>query len=126
MSVLTALFSVLETAGVGTESVDLFIDVKPQGIDSAVIIRRTGGTRDTDYEGKLRRTDVQLVITGATYEAAELKAEEAAEAIRVRQTQFDTDGVFIYRCDADHDPIPVGREDSGVETMVVNCTVIWR
>lgn len=121
---LKNLLDDLDTNNHGTTGVDLFIDTKPESVGNAVLLRQTGGYRDPYFQGCLRELTFQVVVQNEDYATGLAKAEAISEALTIRQETIGN--AYFYRVDPLHEPMPFGRESSGVETFVVNCEANWR
>ncbi|MDX5368162.1 MAG: minor capsid protein [Alphaproteobacteria bacterium] len=122
-SILVPLADYLDSEGLATPGVDLFIAHKPSDVNEGILLREYDGSSDPELTG-LYRTGFQGVFRSVAYETGVALAMQIATALTIRQKALGQ--VWVYECYPRSVPIPVGREASGVETFVVNFDATWR
>lgn len=109
--------------GAGTPGTDLFVGTIPAD-QAGHLFRHTGGERDPDTAGQLKRVSFQVTTRAATYQDAYMRASQLADRLTVRQLALP--GAHVYGCDPRHEPYPLGREESGAWVFAVNYDAAWR
>lgn len=125
MNILADIAEYLETSGLGTRGVNIFIDTMPSDKSQGILLRVVvPGEWDQYFCGQLRTLSFQGVVRAATHSAGHDLAIQLNEALVLQQLQ--TTNALIYECYPRHEPLPTGREVSGLETFVMNFDGMYR
>ncbi|KAA0573363.1 minor capsid protein [Azospirillum sp. Sh1] len=107
----------------GVEGTSLFIGLAPSDAQSASIFVQQGGER-RDYAPGLRRLSFQVFTRDPDIQAAEARASGIADVLTLRAAAVGP--YHVYECNPRHEPLFLGREDSGLYTFVINYAANWR
>lgn len=111
------------SGALGVEGTSLFIGLAPSDAQSASIFVQQGGER-RDYAPGLRRLAFQVFTRDPDIQQAEARAGGIADVLTLRAAAAGN--YHVYECNPRHEPLFLGREDSGLFTYVVNYNANWR
>lgn len=124
---LDDIASYLQTQGLGTLAVDLFLGTSPPDPDATIVIREYGGGQPvflaTGGEPAYEYPRFQLTCRGVDYVSARDRAERCYRALsRIANQQVGTS--WYLRVVPLQSPFPVGQDESDRELMVANFEAI--
>lgn len=120
---LHALLKHVETEGLGTEGLSLFLGRAPHGTVAGSVFLPRGGTR-RDYAQGLRRLSFQVRTCDPDYLAGEAGALAVADALTLRA--IPAGSCFVTSCLPQHEPLLHHDDTASAFTFIVNYRADWR